>query len=108
VRSQWQESRTARINAMRGLLHEFGVAAVPGSKRFMNDVHQLLARKQHLLPPGVCRTIGALWEEVRDLVRRIETVETELEEIALEQPVIQALLKVPGSGCSPRLRCSPP
>lgn len=98
VRSQWQESRTARINAMRGLLHEFGVAAVPGSKRFMNDLHQLLARKQHLLPPRVCRTIGTLWEEVRDLERRIETVERELEEIALEQPVIQALLKVPGIG----------
>ena len=35
---------------------------------------------------------------MRDLERRIEAVETELEEVALEQPVIQALLKVPGIG----------
>src|SRR5688500_2233708 len=48
VRSQWQESRTARINAMRGLLHEFRISAIAGSKRFMNDVPQLLS-KQHLL-----------------------------------------------------------
>jgi transposase len=35
VRSQWLHSRTARINAMRGLLHEFGITAVPGSQRFI-------------------------------------------------------------------------
>src|SRR5688500_567947 len=64
----------------------------------MNDLPELLARKQHLLPPRVCRTISALWEEVRDLERRMETVEKELEEIALELPIIQALPKVPGIG----------
>ena len=98
VRSQWQESRTARINAMRGLLHEFGISAVPGSKRFMNDLHQLLTSKQHLLPARVRHTVIALWEEVRDLEQRIETIETELEGIACEQPVIQALLQIPGIG----------
>lgn len=98
VRSQWLQSRTARINAMRGLLHEFGVSAVPGSKRFLNDLHSLLASKQHLLPARVCRTVVALWEEVRDLEQRTETIETELEAVALEQPVIQALLKIPGIG----------
>jgi transposase len=98
VRSQWQDSRTARINAMRGMLHEFGVSAVPGSKRFMRDLLQLLTTKQHLLPPRVRRTITTLWEEVRELEQRIDAIETELEGIALEQPVIQALLRIPGIG----------
>jgi transposase len=98
VRSQWMQSRTARINAMRGLLAEFGVSAPAGSKRFLNDLHPLLARNQTQLPERVRRTVCALWDEVRDLERRIETVETELEGIALEQPVIQALRTIPGIG----------
>lgn len=98
VRSQWLQSRTARINAMRGLLHEFGVAGAPGSQRFINEIHTLLASKQHLLSARVRHTIVMLWEEVRDLEQRIETIETELEGVAREQPVIQALLKIPGIG----------
>jgi len=98
VRSQWQQSRTARINAMRGLLHEFGVHAPAGSKRFLNDLHALLARKQDALPERVRRTLVALWEDVRDLEQRMEAIETELEGVALEQPAIQALLRIPGVG----------
>ncbi len=96
VRSQWLQTRTARINAMRGLLHEFGVIAALGSKRFMNELHTLLAAKE--LPSRVSVTVCALWDEVRDLEKRIERVETDLECIAREQPVIQTLLKIPGIG----------
>jgi len=96
VRSQWMESRTARINAMRGLLHEFGICGLPGSKRFMNELHPFLASKQ--LPPRVRRTIGMLWDEVRDLEQRIQAVETELEGVAGTNPVIQKLLAIPGIG----------
>jgi transposase len=39
VRSQWIASRTARINGLRALLRESGVAVPLGSKRFMNDLH---------------------------------------------------------------------
>jgi hypothetical protein len=74
---------------MRGLLHEFGVTAAPGSQRFINELHTLLASKQHLLSARVRHTIVMLWEEVRDLEQRIETIETELEGVAREQPVIQ-------------------
>jgi transposase len=55
VRSQWQESRTARINTMRALLREFGVVVPTGSKRFMNELHQLLAAKQDRLPERIRR-----------------------------------------------------
>lgn len=98
VRSQWLESRTARINAMRGLLREFGVTAPTGSKRFMNELHQLLASKQAMLPERVRRSVVALWQEVRDLEERIASVEDELEHVALEEPVVHALLAIPGIG----------
>jgi transposase len=98
VRSQWLQSRTARINAMRGLLREFGVIAPTGSKLFMNGLHLLLANKGDRLPARVRRTVTALWQEVRDLEERVETLEAELEQVAAEETVVQALLKIPGIG----------
>jgi transposase len=98
VRAQWMQSRTARINAMRGLLGEFGVHAPAGSKRFLNELHPLLERHQERLPERVRRTVAALWDEVRELEGRIDTLETELETVSGEQPVIQSLLRIPGIG----------
>jgi len=98
VRSQWLQTRTARINAMRGLLREFGVIAPTGSKSFMNNLHLMLAEKRERLPARVQRTVDVLWQEVRDLEERIETIETELEQVAHEEPVVLALLKIPGIG----------
>jgi hypothetical protein len=50
---------------MRALLREFGVAVPVGSKRVMNDLHQLLASRQDQLPERVRRTVLGLWDEVR-------------------------------------------
>jgi transposase len=98
VRAQWMQSRTARINCMRGLLAEFGVTAAVGAKRFLKDLHPLLARVAEQLPERVRRTVAALWDEVHDLETRIEAIETELEGIAAAQPALQALLGIPGVG----------
>jgi transposase len=98
VRAQWMQSRTARINGMRGLLAEFGVSAAAGAKRFLKDLHPLLARVSTQLPERVRRTVTALWDEVHELEQRIEAIETELQAIAAEQPALQALLSIPGVG----------
>jgi transposase len=98
ARSQWQDTRTARINLMRSMLREFGVIAPAGSQRFLSDLHRLLAERQERLPLHVRRTIEDLWDEVRDLEQRIETLETKLEAIANDEPVLQTLLKIPGIG----------
>jgi transposase len=83
---------------MRGLLREFGVIAPTGSKLFMNGLHLLLANRGDRLPARVRRTVTALWQEVRDLEERVETLEAELEQVAAEETVVQALLKIPGIG----------
>lgn len=98
VRSQWQESRTARINTMRALLREFGVAVPTGSKRFMNELHPLLAAKHDCLPERIRRTVCTLWEETRDLEQRIATVDDEFETVARDEPVTRALMQIPGIG----------
>lgn len=98
VRSQWQESRTASINTMRALPREFGVVVPTGSKRFMNELHQLLAAKQDRLPERIRRTVCSLWDEARDLELRISTIDEEFETVALAEPVTCSLLEIPGIG----------
>ncbi|HEV3049577.1 MAG TPA: IS110 family transposase [Longimicrobium sp.] len=98
VRSQWMATRTARINAMRGMLRELGVTCALGAERFLTELHQVLERNRERLPDRIRRMVTLLWEEVRELERRIEAVEEELERIAKEEPVIRTLLQVPGIG----------
>jgi transposase len=98
VRAQWLATRTARINTMRGLLHEFGIIAPRGAKRFMNELHQKLAASDRRLPPFVQRMVDALWSEVRDLEQRIVEVETQLTAIARGNALLESLLRIPGVG----------
>jgi transposase len=98
VRSQWLQTRTARINTMRALLHEFGLTAPIGAKRFLAELHQLLTSKRKVIPDRIYRAVLALADEVADLETRIAGLEEELERIALAQPVVQALLQIPGIG----------
>jgi transposase len=98
VRSQWLETRTSRINSMRALLREFGIAVPLGSKRFMNDLHQLLAERHDRVPERVRRTVLSLWEEVRNLEDRIDGISDELAAVAEREPIVQTLLQIPGFG----------
>jgi transposase len=98
VRSQWVETRTARINAMRALLREFGVVTGGGAIRFMNGLHTLLTDNQELVPLRVRTVILAQWNEVRDLEQQIAALDAELDSVAREEPVVQALRKISGIG----------
>jgi len=98
VRSQWVETRTARINAMRALLREFGIVTAGGAKRFMNGLHALITQHQEQLPLRMRAMIETLWSEVRDIEERIAAVDEELASIARAEPVTQALLRIPGVG----------
>lgn len=98
MRSQWMATRTARINALRGLLSEFGLARSAGAERFLRDLPQLLEEKKELLPPRLCRLARITHEEIRSIEGRIEAVERELEQVMHEVPMLEALRQIPGIG----------
>jgi transposase len=98
MRSQWMATRTARINALRALLSEFGVSKPGGAKRFMTELPELLESKKELLPPGVRRLLLATYEEARSLEDRIEEVERDLSGVVKEEPILEALQQIPGIG----------
>jgi transposase len=64
----------------------------------MNELHPLLSARQASLPPQIRGAVVSLWEEVRDLEERIDSLEAEFQAVASQEPTVQALLKVPGIG----------
>ncbi|MDP9353551.1 MAG: IS110 family transposase, partial [Chloroflexota bacterium] len=98
VRSQWMSTRNARINAIRALLHEFGLPCSRGAARLLKELPAYLEQHRARLPERVCRMALLLWEETVELEKRIERLEEELAQFAREQPLLKSLLEIPGVG----------
>lgn len=98
MRSQWMATRTARINALRGLLAEFGVCRPAGANRFVRELPQLLEERKAQLPPRIRRLALSTHEEIHSLEDRIDAIEAELEDVVRQDPTLQALQQIPGIG----------
>lgn len=96
VRSGWMATRTARINAMRGLCREFGVAVSAGAVVGLRQIAEALGGTA--LPAAVHPVLQALLAEVRELEQRIEQIERELAVVAKHSAPCQNLMSVPGVG----------
>jgi transposase len=97
-REQWKDTRTMRINGMRGMLREFGITAAKGADKFLARLPQLLEAHRKQLPEPVRRMILAFWEEAEALAERTHQIEEELGGIAKHDPVLRSLLEIPGIG----------
>lgn len=98
LRTQWMATRTARLNAMRGLLLEQGIAIACGARTLMSHVGLLLAREDSSLPWRLREGLRLVREEVQELEARVHAVERELAAVAADDPVIQRLMRIPGVG----------
>jgi len=96
IRSGWMATRTARINALRGLCREFGVAVPVGASAGIQRISALLGDSQ--LPQLLRPALQELLDEVRELEQRIATIERQLATLAEHSAPCQALLSVPGIG----------
>lgn len=96
LRSGWLATRTARLNALRGALREFGVIVPLGAKRVLPAVSEAL--DSTAIPGSLGGAFAELCSEIRDLERRIATVERQLEALAQTMPVVERLRTVPGIG----------
>jgi transposase len=98
LRAQWMTTRTARLNAMRGLLLEQGIAIARGARTILTEVGRLLADEDPRLPRRLHIVLTTTRDEVRDLEARVQAVERELAAFAADDPVIQRLMRIPGVG----------
>ena len=103
ARAGWMLTRTARLNALRGVLRELGVCipvgaarVLPGLTNAIGDGHVLEALQPVLL---------AMAQEVRELDKRIACCERQLEIMGRQTAGVGRVRSVPGIGplCSTAL-----
>lgn len=98
VRRHWQADRTARINTMRGLLREHGLAIGVGARAALTRIPILIEDATVALPSPIRHLVWLLWEEVRLLEERIAGVDQQLARVAREHPAARRLQQIPGIG----------
>jgi transposase len=98
LRQQWMTTRTARINAVRGLMAEFGVLVPPGARRVRSAALTLLDAADTAVPARLRRALTIVLDELRDLELRLAACERELQSLADADPVLCRLQTIPGVG----------
>jgi transposase len=95
VRTQWQATRTGRINVMRGLLREQGCPVPAGARTVVKRVAAIAADPGRALPAVLRQTVMHLIDEVRELEARVAAIDRELAGVAERIPWPRAYSKCP-------------
>jgi transposase len=98
VRAGWMATRTMRINSARGLLREFGIVFPLGASALAGRVQELIEDADSALSMPLRQVLHELVRENRELETRIKLIHKQLEAIAVQTPVVQRLLTIPGIG----------
>jgi transposase len=98
MRSAWMATRTARLNALRGLLRELGVSIPVGARQVVPRVWALISDADSGLPESLRPVLAEAAREIRQLEARVPEVERSLETLARESPVLARLRTIPGVG----------
>jgi len=97
MRSGWMATRTARLNAIRGLLRELGVMIPVGATRVVPTVRALCSQGD-ALPVPMRRVLCDAATEIGELETRMRELERTLEALASESDLVARLRTVPGVG----------
>src|SRR6185436_8662758 len=98
LRAGWVSDRTARINTLRGLLREQGIFVPLGARKVVPQVWAVLEDADSAVPEALRPFLAEVLHEIRDLERRIESCERQLELLAGQLTAVQRLLTIPGVG----------
>ena len=96
MRQGYLRTRTARINAVRGHLREFGVVIPLGARHVVARAESALATTE--LPDVLGRAVRDLLVEIEELQAKAEHLRSELERLARAMPEAGVLMSVPGIG----------
>jgi len=105
IRRQWMTSRTARINALRGFLKEFGIPLARGATTACRSAAGLLAEADTPIPFALRPALQELLREIQDLEARVQTIDRQLADVAAQDLVVQRLQRIPGIGVLTATAC---
>jgi transposase len=98
VREQWKRTRTARINALRGILREHGLLLPAGARAAVQAIPRVLDEATTTLPLHLRSVLTSVQAEILALETRITELEGELRAVAKDDPVATRLQTIPGIG----------
>lgn len=98
LRSGWIATRTARINAVRGVLREFGFFIPKGASNVVPAVSLLIADADSGLPDVLRSHLSEACIEIRELESKKKSIEDQLEALSKQMPAVQRLRSIPGIG----------
>jgi transposase len=98
LRSGWMLERTARLNALRGLLRELGVFIPVGSSEVVPATWVLIEDADSNLPDSLRPIFAEACREIREIEARVRLVEQQLASIAEQLPAVEHLQTIPGVG----------
>ena len=98
MREGWMAQRTARLNALRGLLREQGVFIPVGSTAVVPAVVELIGDADAEVAMPLRAVFAAACEEIGQIEERLDLVDRELKALAGQMPAVERLLTVPGIG----------
>lgn len=97
-RAGWMKERTARLNALRGLLRELGIFIPMGAREVIPAVWAQLEDADSEIPAALRSVFAEACQEIRDIEARVTKVDHQLEALADEIPAAVWLLTIPGIG----------
>lgn len=98
VRELLVKQRTMQINALRGLMAEFGVVASKGPQHVDELKAVLHEGGEERIPQPLRGTLGLLVSQLEQLQRRIEQLDKQIVRAAGEDPTCRRLIAIPGYG----------
>ena len=96
IRQGYLRTRTARINAVRGHLREFGVSIPVGPSHVLPDARAALDGA--VVPDFLRAALEASLVEIASLKARADDLKRELERLARQMPAALLLMGIPGIG----------
>jgi len=96
LRSGYLGTRTARINAVRGLLREFGILVPQGARTFLTKAH--LALDDDTLPAYLRAALTQALTEIKELQAKADDLKSQLEHLSPLIPAVPFLMTIPGIG----------
>ena len=98
TRQHWVSVRTATVNALRGLLYEFGVVLRGGRQAGLKALAEQRAAVDAQLPEAMCRLVDGQLHSLKQVSERIDELEHDLASLQRQLDKAVQLRKVPGIG----------
>lgn len=96
LRSAWMQTRTARLNAVRGLLREVGVTIPKGAHQVVPRLRDVMSKE--MLPAALGVMLTRVAEEIGQMEKNIRDAERQLKELGQELASTERLRTIPGIG----------